>query len=312
MVTSGGDRYAVPQISLLEVVRLKGAHAKDRIETIQGTPVYRLRGNLVPLVYLNRELQVEDDPRYCDPETVNIVVLQADNRRFGLVVDQVNDTEEIVVKPLGQHLKGITAFAGATIMGDGSVALILDVLGVARHANVITKAQEHSPTQLRRTDEDTQLKRRTMLLVMARDGRRMAIPLSTVARLEAFPRSSLELLRDQVVVQYRGSILPLFDIADLVSGNATPAPSAADSDDTVQVVVHGHGPHSVGMMVAQILDIVDEGVRTPEGTEGSSLAGGVVIQKKVTELIDLESVLLRSHRFPSLAPVSPAAGEAGV
>ena len=146
IVTSGGDRYAVPQISLLELVRLKGTQARDRIEIIQGAPVYRLRGNLLPLVYLNRELEIQSAARGAamTQEAVNIVVLQADNRRFGLVVDQVNDTEEIVVKPLGQHLKGITAFAGATIMGDGRVALILDILGIAQQASVMSQVHDRA------------------------------------------------------------------------------------------------------------------------------------------------------------------------
>ena len=110
IVTSGGDRYAIPQVSLLELVRLEGEQARDRIESIHGAPVYRLRGNLLPLVYL--EPRAGDRARRAPsrtrkPETVNIVVLQADDRQFGLVVDEINDTEEIVVKPLGKQLKGI-------------------------------------------------------------------------------------------------------------------------------------------------------------------------------------------------------------
>jgi two-component system chemotaxis sensor kinase CheA len=123
IVTSGGDRYAIPQISLLELVRLDGEDAQKGIELIQGVPVHRLRGRLFPLVYLNRELKVEGEaPDLSKLPAVNIVVLQADERQFGLVVDEINDTEEIVVKPLGKQLKGIKTFAGSTIMGDGRVA----------------------------------------------------------------------------------------------------------------------------------------------------------------------------------------------
>src|SRR5262249_41975864 len=113
-ITSGGDRYCIPQVSLLELVRLEGEQARRGIELIHGTPVYRLRGNLLPLVYLNRLLQVESSRR--DAGEVSIVVLQADDRQFGLIVDDIHDTEEIVVKPLQKQLKGIAAFAGATIM----------------------------------------------------------------------------------------------------------------------------------------------------------------------------------------------------
>ena len=136
-ITSGGDRYAIPQVSLLELVRLEGEQAQRGIEMIHGAPVYRLRGNLLPLVYLNRQLQREassgrDEGDRRRHGEINIVVLQADDRQFGLVVDAIHDTEEIVVKPLQKQLKGISTFAGATIMGDGKVALILDVLGLAQ------------------------------------------------------------------------------------------------------------------------------------------------------------------------------------
>ena len=144
-MTNRGDRYAIPQISLLELVRLEGEEAKKRIESVQGAPVYRLRGRLLPLVYLDRELRPEstvDQGR--KSAVVNIVVLQADERQFGLVVDEINDTEEIVVKPLGKQLKGIKTFAGSTIMGDGRVALILDVLGLAQSANVVGGSREHA------------------------------------------------------------------------------------------------------------------------------------------------------------------------
>src|SRR5262245_28655814 len=102
-VTSGGDRYAIPQVSLLELVRLEGEQAQRGIEHIHGAPVHRLRGNLLPVVYLHRELQVEA-ARGADSE-INIVVLQADDRQFGLVVDAIHDTEEIVVKPLQKQIK---------------------------------------------------------------------------------------------------------------------------------------------------------------------------------------------------------------
>jgi len=140
-VMTGGDRYAIPQVNLLELVLLEGEQAKKSVEFIQGAPVYRLRGHLLPLIYLHDELKVEKKE---DADTVNIVVLQADDRQFGLVVEGVNDTEEIVVKPLSPQLKGISAFSGATIMGDGKVALILDVIGLAQTAKVVTQNRERA------------------------------------------------------------------------------------------------------------------------------------------------------------------------
>jgi two-component system chemotaxis sensor kinase CheA len=294
IVTSGGDRYAVPQISLLELVRLKGTQARDRIEIIQGAPVYRLRGNLLPLVYLNRELEIQSAARGADQEeTVNIVVLQADNRRFGLVVDQVNDTEEIVVKPLGQHLKGITAFAGATIMGDGRVALILDILGIAQQASVMSQGLDRAASHLGLAKEEKASQRQTLLLFLTRDGRRMAIPLSIVARLEEFPRQSLERFGANQVVQYRGRILPLIDIVDLVGGAGGfggMSEETTASADTIHVVVYNEGERSIGVVVGQILDIVDEVVDTSASARGA-IAGCAVIQQKVTELVDLQALV---------------------
>jgi two-component system chemotaxis sensor kinase CheA len=124
---------------------LEGPDAIASIEDIGGAPVYRLRGNLLPLVDLNRELRLPaSSTEGGSAQIVNIVVLQADDRQFGLIVDEINDTEEIVVKPLGKQLKGLACFAGATIMGDGQVALILDVLGIAQMANVVAELRSRA------------------------------------------------------------------------------------------------------------------------------------------------------------------------
>src|SRR5262249_37900771 len=127
-----------------------------------------------------------------DDGAVNIVVLQAEDRQFGLVVDAIHDTEEIVVKPLQKQLKGINVFAGATSMGDGKVALILDVLGLAQRANVVAGVRERALSEKATTAPGPAGDRQTVLLFATHDGSRMAIPLSLVDRLEEFPRSALE------------------------------------------------------------------------------------------------------------------------
>ena len=198
MVESGGNQYAIPQVNLMELVRLEGERAAKGIEMVHGAPVYRLRGNLLPLVDLNRELMIEDETAQdgtngsSGAETISIVVLQADDRQFGLVVDGINDTEEIVVKPLGKLLKGIPLFASATIMGDGRVALILDVLGIAQRANVISENRDRSKSDTTVRAGDTSREVQTLLLIRAGQDGRMAIPLSQVARLEEFPRHTIE------------------------------------------------------------------------------------------------------------------------
>src|SRR5208282_975531 len=138
VVTSGGERFVIPQVSLLELIRLEGDSAEKHIEHVQGTPVYRRRGSLLPIAYLNQVLGLRSAEH---SEAVSIVVLQAEDRQFGLVVDGINDTQEIVVKPLGKQLKGLTEYAGATIMGDGRVALILDVLGIGLRSGVLAESR---------------------------------------------------------------------------------------------------------------------------------------------------------------------------
>ena len=234
IVTSVGERYAVPQVNLLELVGLEGEQARKGIETIHGVPVYRLRGRLLPLVHLKSTLQTTEEVkketrRESSPEPaaqldsaaatairpgrVNIVVLEANGRHFGLVVDEINDTEEIVVKPLGKHLKHITVYSGATIMGDGKVALILDVIGLAQRANLLGEGRERIlGEEVEATAEGANGKQQLVLFTGPADSR-MAVPLNLLARLENIPGTQVERSGNQWVTQYRGQILPLIRVS---------------------------------------------------------------------------------------------------
>jgi two-component system chemotaxis sensor kinase CheA len=308
-VTSSEDRYAIPQVSLLELVRLEGEQARRGIEQIHDAPVYRLRGSLLPLVYLDRLLHPElavaahaDSVGAADE--VHIVVLQADDRQFGLVVDAIHDTEEIVVKPLQKQLKGISVFAGATIMGDGRVALILDVLGLAQKGNVIAGIRERTLTEKPASVPEGSTDRQPLLLFATRAGNRMAIPLSLVARLEEFPRSALENVGPLDVVQYRDEILPLIDVARALrrwqrQGNNQRAvarrrgirPPETTASDTIQVVVHASQGQRVGLVVDEILDIVEEPVVTRSAAHRPGVLFTAVVQGHVTEFLDVDSLL---------------------
>lgn len=300
IVTSAGERYAIPQISLLELVRLEGDEARAGIESVHDAPVHRLRGNLLSLVYLNREfkLSAAHQNSATAQDVVNIVVLQADDRQFGLVVDEVNDTEEIVVKPLGQHLKGLPVYAGATIMGDGRVALILDVLGLAQRASVVSGARDHKRVEEEKAKAHGK-ERQTFLLFKSPDDGRMVVPLSEVTRLEEFSRTAIEQSGRQQVVQYRGSILPLLQLSGIVEERRR-RPRAAHSkqtqsgSDKVHVVVHTRNGRSVGLLVDRILDIVEDDLSTRRPSSRKGILGSVVIQGKVTEMLDL-SVLIRAQ-----------------
>ncbi|HEX2677621.1 MAG TPA: chemotaxis protein CheA, partial [Polyangiales bacterium] len=243
IVSAAGDRYAIPESSLLEVLRLDDS--QRAIETVNGAAVYRLRGRLLPIVYMDRELwQQGADGR--SPERKStlpsyIVVLQVGDRSFGLVVSRVHEVVEIVVKSLGSELADLPCFAGATILGDGQVALVVDVPSLARRAHV-THHEEHAssahvsskPAPDVQAQPAEQLT--TLVLLAGASDERMAIPISEVARLEELPASCLERTgsRDEVM-QYRGEIVPVLRLASLLAERrerprtpSTPPPSAAD------------------------------------------------------------------------------------
>jgi len=286
VVTSGGDRYAIPQVNLLELVRLDSEQARSGIETIQGARVYRLRGNLLPIVYLHEELGVDIEPN--DDDALNIVVLQADDRQFGLVVEGVSDTEEIVVKPLGHQLKGLNAFAGATIMGDGRVALILDVLGIAQQARVVDEVRDRALVDALDAIEESNADRQELLLTEIGDGSRLAIPLRAVDRLEELSTTLIERSGGTPAVQYRDRILPLVSIAAHL-GFAGATAIEADDDRLLQVVVHSAGDRSIGLVVERILDIVEEVVRIQRPSPTAGVIGSAVVQSRVTEVLDVDT-----------------------
>jgi len=283
-LSGGGIRYVIPQVSLLELIRLEGESGKRQIERIHDTPFYRRRGSLLPLVYLADVLKLGGT---LESNVVNIVVLQAEDRQFGLVVDGISDTQEIVVKPLGKQLKGLNCYAGATIMGDGRVALILDVSGIAQRSGVVQEARDKSTADVQRHDHSAG-DRQTFLLFRAGSFARLAVPLSLVARLEEVSLSKIEHAGGKRVVQYRGRILPLASLAPILD------PGAADTaglQDPAQVVVFNNGERSIGILVDQILDIVEDRVTVRQPAARKGLLGSAVIGKKVTDLLDLHTVI---------------------
>ncbi len=283
-LTGVGLRYVIPQVSLLELIRLEGDAGKRQIERIHDTPFYRRRGSLLPLVYLADVLKT-DSP--AESEVVNIVVLQAEDRQFGLVVDGISDTQEIVVKPLGKQLKGLNCYAGATIMGDGRVALILDVAGIAQLSGVVQESRDKSTAEIRRS-ENSASDRQTFLLFRAAPFARVAVPLSLVARLEEIALSKIEHAGGKQVVQYRGRILQLASLAPILDPGVE---DTASLNDPAQVVVFNNGDRSIGILVDQILDIVEDQVTARQPSTRRGLLGSAVIGKKVTDLLDLHTII---------------------
>lgn len=292
IVTSAGERFAVPQVNLVELIRLDEGQQNGRIEYIHGAPVYRLRGKLLPVVYLNRELGLNR----ASGAGANMAVLQAEQRQFGLVVDQVNDSQEIVVKPLAEALKHIPVFAGATIMGDGRVALILDILGIAQRSRVLNEGRKHGVDHARQTQQQGTAERQTLLIVRSPGNGRLAIPLNRVARLEEFSHQQVESAGDMDVIQYRSQILPLVPLADVLEERRSFQRLVADERDVkpadcLHVVVFNSAEHSVGLVVGEVLDIVEETIEIKGRAKRRGVLGTAVIQNRVTELFHVEVFL---------------------
>ncbi|MFZ3215008.1 MAG: chemotaxis protein CheW [Candidatus Acidiferrales bacterium] len=297
IVTCAGDRYAIPQVSLLELVRLEADKIESGIELVHGAPVYRLRGRLLPVVYLRRELRVaESNGRKQEGAAINIVVLQADGRQFGLVVDAINDTEEIVVKPLRKQLRTIKTFAGASIMGDGKIALILDVLGLAQRASVVSESKEHAEAQKAAEAAVAAGCKQSFLLFSGPDEAHMAVPLDTLARLEELPASDVEKTGTHWVAQYRGQILPLINLSFALKERRARRRSKEFESDTeaaarYQVLVCSHEGYRAGLVVERIVDIVEDSAEVKYPASRAGVLYSAVIQGRVTEMIDVPAIL---------------------
>ena len=308
LVRRGKERFAIPQVKLVELVRVDPAESRDRIELLQGRPMYRLRGDLLPIVSLDEALKkvapqavqqtssqssapdLERD-RYQDG-IANIVVLSAEGEMFGLLVDEILDTADIVVKPLGSVLKKIAIFSGATILGDGGVALILDVMGLAESARIDTKSQRRSEEFMdtQKAKDATLLSdTQELLLVRLNASAVHAIPLCLVQRLEEFPMNTVEVSGAQQVVRYRDSILPIIRLNKVLGYGSRDVPQ-----ERISVVVVARAGRSYGIAVDEVLDVVttdrpvDDGVRDRVG-----IMGNVLLRQEVVVVVDALEVIER-------------------
>ncbi|MFN6497843.1 MAG: chemotaxis protein CheA [Nostoc sp. DedQUE01] len=287
VVRSGGNRYAIGQESLQELVRLE-TQALNKIEMFYDVPVYPLRGHLVPLVDLNQVLQLPNSAT--NSQTLSIVIIQVDNYQFGLVVDTIEDIQDIVVKPLGKQLKALSVFSGATILGDGSVALIIDVVGLANYSGVIANKQLLGENAGNSQEQHSD--RQSILLFEGPQGARMGIPLANALRIEEILASAIEKVGNQDVLQSYGQILPIIDLHQIFLHSDRHLCEHQTLAETLQIViVSGNSEVSVGLVVDRILDIVEE----PLIIKGVPSRPGVllcaVIQGQITEILDIETVI---------------------
>jgi two-component system chemotaxis sensor kinase CheA len=282
LLSCAGQKFAVPQSAITELVQLGASQKVGSLSWIGNYPFYKLRGDLLPLLFLSKQLKVDSKAAVAEDDNV-IVVIDVDGSRFGVVVDAVHDTEEIVVKPLGRQLGNLTTYAGATILGDGQIALIIDPVVLGREANIEQQEAAIAQATAKATGASFS-ETEQLLIVQVSSDVRAAIPLNEVRRLEEFRLQDIERVSSSSVIQYRGSILQLVDVASIVTGSN-------ESWSGGHVVVVGRGESLVGLQVQTILDVSREitAVKPVRGKPGITSYG--VIQGKVIALLDVNYLL---------------------
>jgi two-component system, chemotaxis family, sensor kinase CheA len=277
IVEVAGERFAVPQTAVVELVRARSnGTSGQRIEQINNAPVLRLRDRLLPLVVLEHLLKLEQPDAQVEAADRFVVVMQVGAHVFGMIVDQVFDTEEIVVKPVAPVTRHVTIFSGNTILGDGSVIMILDPGGIAGAIGAAAASTDASRSEVERHAEDTQEKN-TLLVFRAGMGGPKAVPLRSIARLEEFDRKQIESVNGQQVIQYRGKLTPLVPFDPMM---------ALDSEGRQPALVFADGGRVMALLVDAIVDIVETEVDIHRSHEMPGIIGSAIIAGRATELID--------------------------
>ena len=289
IVKSGEHRFAIPQLNVVELVRAH-SNSEHRIESINGTPVLRLRNQLLPLIHLDRILQLDKDAEQNRDENGElegfIIVTQVGPQTFGIIVDSVFDTEEIVVKPMSSLLRDISLFSGNTILGDGSVILIVDPNGVAQSVSTQSTSAAMADMDDQSIHNDVSRDRTSMLLFRAGSDEPKAVPLSLVTRLEEIEVDKIEVSNGHDLVQYRGHLMPLVRInssAELKQSGRQPILVFSDED------------HSMGLAVDEIVDIIEDELNIEVSSMRDGILGSAVLKGKATEIIDISHYLLQAH-----------------
>ena len=287
IIGCGDQRYAIPQVNLEELVHLsREARAKD-VQVIGSSEFYRLRGEILPLVRLRRILGLPDQAEEAgEEEGMNIVVLNSGDRQFGLVVDSISDSEEIVVKPLGSHLKHIPFYAGTTLMGDGRVALILDVVGLSSYLKLKGEETLQQKAVAAERVAAAEEERQFLLLFTVGQDEYFALPLALVNRLDKIAASELEMVGGREVVQYRGHSMPVIRLE-----NFLPISPVPEMDYYHLIVFHMNGK-DIAFLVSQIDDSLDIAVEVEEHTfRQEGLLGSAIIKERTTLFIDVYQLI---------------------
>jgi two-component system chemotaxis sensor kinase CheA len=289
-VRCGNESYAIPQNSILELVRLAQDDQGNGLEDFYGIPVFRLRDQLVPLIFLNQQLGLNDVvPDKCT--TLNIAVLQSSGIRFGLVIDKVLNIQEVVVKPMGPLLKDLLDFSGATILGNGHVSLILNIDGIAVQSGLVAKIQAR-PLNASSVQAPSSKKEVAMLLFELEGQPRLAIHLEHVERLEVISASQIQRNGDRDVIQYGKHIMHLLHLNQYVEGTKQQAPSS-DAKAVFPVIVHYIKDTPIGLVVSQIHEIIHVSTHLHiANPPQKGLLGCVSLGDQIINVLDLPEILM--------------------
>ncbi|ANW04961.1 hybrid sensor histidine kinase/response regulator [Bradyrhizobium icense] len=275
IVEAAGDRFAIPQLSVVELVRAR-ANSEHRIERIKDTAVLRLRNKLLPLMHLKKLLKI-DDGSSSDPENGFIVVTQVGSQTFGIVVDGVFHTEEIVVKPMSTKLRHIDMFSGNTILGDGAVIMIIDPNGIAKALGASGSSAHEMADEASAAHAMSGEQLTSLLVFRAGSSQPKAVPLGLVTRLEEIATDKIELSNGRYMVQYREQLMPLVQMAGVTVQTQGSQPILVFADDG----------RSMGLVVDEIIDIVEERLHIEVAGQQDGILGSAVIKGQATEVIDV-------------------------
>lgn len=296
VVKCGQGTFAIPQVKLEELVRVDQDSSENKVESLHGAPVYRLRGNILPLVDLGQVLKVSEKRGY-SRGIVNIAVVNAEHCSFGLIIDEVQDTADIVVKPLNRLLKSLQVYSGATILGNGSVALILDIPGISKVAKV---AQERGVSESARGElrQSAGAELQDYLLVNLNSRTKHAIVLNYVHRLEEFKRTSVEYSGSVPVIRYRDIILPLISVSEQLGYGP-----AKEASELVPVVVIQRAGELYGLVVEGIHDTLSTSTTLNTSlVKQPGIFGSLNTETELVVVIDPFELITRA--FP-LKPSTP-------
>ncbi len=297
VVRANGEPFAIPQINLVELVRMDPSNS-NQIEKVGSAEFLRLRGKLLPVLRLNKILGYQESLEK-KSEDLNVVILNAEGMVYGLVVDEIQDTQEIVVKPLGQHLKDLNVYAGATIMGDGDVALILDAMGLVQGHTKDSDIGKERDNEISGEASIGFHEGQEMILFSLNSSATFGVPLVLVNRLEEFKRDQVELVGQRPVVQYRNTVMPIINLNSSLN-----LEGEQNLNEAFSVLVIKNRNKYFGLMVNTVLDIqvsesseLDSNHGQQKGILGSAFVGGATVS-----VIDIFKVIENSFGEESLPP----------